>query len=166
MKPTGSGSAALAIHVLVPMRWRRLRPEDSETKSRPQSCRVGYRCGLASRPRKHIGFQDYFVRRRCEVRYRSSFRRRKLREPVVRALDAARTVIFCPSNPFVSIDPILAVGGIRARIEKSLAPRIAVSRIIGGKAVKGPAAKMMAELGYAVSSLSVARRYLGLIDGS
>lgn len=116
-----------------------------------------------------LDFQDYFVRRRCELRITGlrfdGAREAHASEPVVRALDAARTVIFCPSNPFVSIDPILAVGGIRTRIEKSLAPRIAVSPIIGGKAVRGPAAKMMAELGFAVSSLTVAERYLGLIDG-
>ena len=81
------------------------------------------------------------------------------------ALDNARMVIFCPSNPFVSIDPILAIAGIHDRLKKTRVPRVAVSPIIGGKAVKGPAAKMMAELGYQVSSLTVAKKYRGLIDG-
>lgn len=115
-----------------------------------------------------LDFQDYFVRRRCEVPI-TGLRFDGAQEalasvPVIHALETARGIIFCPSNPFVSIDPILAVGGIRARLETSRAPRIAVSPIIGGKAVKGPAAKMMAELGYAVSSLTVARKYMGLID--
>lgn len=83
---------------------------------------------------------------------------------VAAALDRAQAIIFCPSNPYVSIDPILAVDGLRSRLERRTVPRIAVSPIIGGKAVKGPAAKMMAELGYAVSSLTVAEKYVGLID--
>jgi LPPG:FO 2-phospho-L-lactate transferase len=84
---------------------------------------------------------------------------------VVHALDQAQIAIFCPSNPFVSIDPILAVAGINSRLKAMRIPRVAVSPIIAGKAVKGPAAKMMAELGYQVSSLTVAQKYRGLIDG-
>ena len=76
-----------------------------------------------------------------------------------------RLVIFCPSNPFVSIDPILAITGIHRWLKATRVARVAVSPIIGGKAVKGPAAKMMAELGYHVSSLTVAEKYRGLIDG-
>jgi LPPG:FO 2-phospho-L-lactate transferase len=116
-----------------------------------------------------LDFQDYFVRGRCEAQITGlrfdGAQEADPTEAVARAIDTASTVIFCPSNPFVSIDPILAVGGIRRRLETTLAPRVAVSPIIGGKAVKGPAAKMMAELGYPVSSLTVAKKYLGLIDG-
>ena len=115
-----------------------------------------------------LDFQDYFVRRRCDVPitgiHFDGAREARASAPVIAALEAARAIIFCPSNPYVSIDPILAVGDIRTRLENSQAPRIAVSPIIGGKAVKGPAAKMMAELGHAVSSVTVARKYLGLID--
>jgi LPPG:FO 2-phospho-L-lactate transferase len=116
-----------------------------------------------------LDFQDYFVRGRCEIpitglRFDGAARADPT-EPVVHALDNARMVIFCPSNPFVSIDPILAIAGIHDRLKKTRVPRVAVSPIIGGRAVKGPAAKMMAELGYQVSSLTVAKKYRGLIDG-
>ena len=115
-----------------------------------------------------LDFQDYFVRRQCNVpitglRFDGAAGAQATRE-VVSALDRAQAIIFCPSKPYVSIDPILAVGGLRSRQEQCAVPRIAVSPIIGGKAVKGPAAKMMAELGHAVSSLTVAKKYLGLID--
>ncbi len=115
-----------------------------------------------------LDFQDYFVRRQCNVaitglRFDGAAAAEATPE-VVSALDLAQAIIFCPSNPYVSIDPILAVGGIRSRLEQRAVPRIAVSPLIGGKAVKGPAAKMMAELGYTVSSLTVARKYAGLID--
>lgn len=116
-----------------------------------------------------LDFQDYFVRLKCDVaitglRFDGAAQADPTR-PVIDALDAAQMVILCPSNPFVSIDPILAVAGIRARLQNTRAPRVAVSPLIAGKAVKGPAAKMMAELGYQVSSLTVARKYRGLIDG-
>src|ERR1019366_7157526 len=71
----------------------------------------------------------------------------------------------CPSNPFVSVEPILAVPGIRAAIHQCDAPLVGVTPIIGGNAIKGPAAKMMAELGLDVSGAAVARRYAGIIDG-
>jgi len=74
-------------------------------------------------------------------------------------------VIICPSNPFISIDPILAVPGMRAALMAASAPIIAVSPIIGGKAIKGPTAKMMTELGLPTTSLTVARHYEGLLDG-
>ena len=76
-----------------------------------------------------------------------------------------RAIIICPSNPFVSVDPILAVPGMRAAIGHSGAAVIAVTPIIGGKAIKGPAAKMMAELGLEVSGAAVARHYADIIDG-
>ncbi|MEK7215357.1 MAG: 2-phospho-L-lactate transferase CofD family protein, partial [Chloroflexota bacterium] len=80
------------------------------------------------------------------------------------ALDRATTIVLCPSNPFVSIDPILAIPGVRGRLQKPSAPRIAVSPIIGGKAVRGPAGKMLAELGHGSSSAAVAAHYQGLCD--
>lgn len=115
-----------------------------------------------------LDFQDYFVRRQCNVpitglRFDGAAGAQATPE-VTAALDRAQAIIFCPSNPYVSIDPILAVGGLRSRLEERGVPRLAVSPIIGGKAVKGPAAKMMAELGHAVSSLTVAKKYAGLID--
>jgi len=116
-----------------------------------------------------LDFQDYFVRLKCDVsitglRFDGAAEAVPT-EPVKQALDDARLMIFCPSNPFVSIDPILAITEIHRRLKTTRVPRVAVSPIIGGKAVKGPAAKMMAELGYQVSSLTVANKYRELIDG-
>jgi LPPG:FO 2-phospho-L-lactate transferase len=74
-------------------------------------------------------------------------------------------VVICPSNPFISVEPILAMPGIRAALLACGAPVIAVSPIIGGRAIKGPTAKMMQELGLEVSAASVARRYGDILDG-
>jgi LPPG:FO 2-phospho-L-lactate transferase len=76
-----------------------------------------------------------------------------------------RAVIICPSNPFISVEPILAVPGIREALSACAAPVIAVSPIIGGRAVKGPTAKMMTELGMVPSAAAVAGRYGDLLDG-
>ncbi|MGH6901805.1 MAG: 2-phospho-L-lactate transferase CofD family protein, partial [Geminicoccaceae bacterium] len=79
--------------------------------------------------------------------------------------ESLEAVVICPSNPFISIDPILAVPGLRAAIAACRAPVVAVSPIIGGRAVKGPTAKMMAELGVPRSAGAVAEHYGGLLDG-
>src|SRR6266566_3473694 len=117
-----------------------------------------------------LDFQDYFVRRRCaptvlEVAYDGAARARAhpdvlaaLRDPRLRA------IVICPSNPFLSIEPILAVGALREAIAGSAAPVVAVSPIIAGRAVKGPTAKMMSALGLEVSARAVARRYRDLLD--
>ena len=108
-----------------------------------------------------LAFQEYFVHRRCEPHVRG-FRfegvESSLPAPGAReAIGAADAVVICPSNPWVSIDPILRV---LKGIEK---PVLAVSPIIGGKTVKGPAAKMYLELGIEPSALAVARHYCDLI---
>jgi LPPG:FO 2-phospho-L-lactate transferase len=118
-----------------------------------------------------LDFQDYFVRRQCRPLVRAfEFVGADTARAQPQALGALRrkdlrAVIICPSNPFVSIEPILAVPAIRVALEQCEAPVVAVTPIIGGKAIKGPAAKMMAELGLEVSVASVAGRYVGLIDG-
>ncbi len=118
-----------------------------------------------------LDFQDYFVHRQCRPVVREfQFIGAETARAQTEALAALqrrdlRAIVICPSNPFVSVEPILAVPGIRAALQESGAPVIAVTPIIGGKAIKGPAAKMMAELGLDVSGASVARRYAGLIDG-
>ena len=84
---------------------------------------------------------------------------------VLGAIAAARAIIIAPSNPWLSVDPILAVPGIRAALQAAAAPVVAVSPIIGGKAVKGPTAKMMTELGITPSAAAVAERYADLLDG-
>ncbi len=73
-------------------------------------------------------------------------------------------MIICPSNPFISIEPILALPGIRNALSACVAPVVAVAPIIGGQAVKGPTAKMMRELGIETSAAAVAQRYGDLID--
>jgi len=113
-----------------------------------------------------LEFQEYFVRRRCEpVVRRLRFEGIESARPtdeVLAAVDEADLIALCPSNPLVSIDPILALGDMRERLKRK--PVVAVSPIIGGQAVKGPAAKMLRELGYEPSSLSVARRYADFLD--
>jgi len=118
-----------------------------------------------------LPFQDYFVRRACGPRVRGfHYRGAETARPAPGVLAALaepglRAVVFCPSNPFLSIDPILAVPGIRAAVRAAAAPVVAVSPIVGGRALKGPAAKIMGELGLAVSARVIARHYAGLIDG-
>src|SRR5262249_45370220 len=75
-----------------------------------------------------------------------------------------RAVVICPSNPWLSIEPMLAVPRLRAALTECAAPVVAVSPIIAGRAVKGPTAKLMAELGLSVSAAAVGRRYADLID--
>jgi LPPG:FO 2-phospho-L-lactate transferase len=118
-----------------------------------------------------LDFQRYFVERRCEpVVRRISFEGADsaLMNPLVEAaLSSAEldAIIICPSNPYLSIDPILAVPGMRDAMKRSRAPIVAVSPIIGGQAVKGPTVKIMNELKIETTSSSIARHYTGLIDG-
>ncbi|MEE8584776.1 MAG: 2-phospho-L-lactate transferase [Acidobacteriota bacterium] len=79
-------------------------------------------------------------------------------------IQQARAVILCPSNPLISIGPILAVAGMRALLKDCRAPVIAVSPIVRNDSLKGPSAKMMRELGYEVSAAGVAGMYKGLVD--
>ncbi|GAB4436703.1 MAG: 2-phospho-L-lactate transferase [Anaerolineae bacterium] len=116
-----------------------------------------------------LSFQEYFVRRRWEpvvagLRYEGAAAA-ALTPEVSAALDAAALVVFCPSNPVLSIDPMLAVDGLRARLAGVQARRVAVSPIVGGAALKGPAAKLMAEMGMEVSPVGVAAHYKDLLDG-
>jgi LPPG:FO 2-phospho-L-lactate transferase len=117
-----------------------------------------------------LAFQDYFVRRRCEpqvtaIEYRDAERAAPA-GAFARALDSAdlEAVIICPSNPLLSIGPMLALPGIRDRLASLRVPRIAVSPIIRGEAVKGPAAKILRELGKEASPMSVAQIYGNAIN--
>jgi len=118
-----------------------------------------------------LPFQHYFVRLRCEPIARGftyEGAERATPNPVLMAaLSAADTaaVVICPSNPYLSIDPILALPGMRRSLAECAAPVVAVSPIIGGRAIKGPAAKIMAELGVPLTQGAIARHYDGLIDG-
>jgi LPPG:FO 2-phospho-L-lactate transferase len=174
------GDRDLAVHV---ERTRRLRARETLSVITQDFCRrlgVGPRVlpmsddPVRTRVRTDEGwidFQDYFVRRRCEpVVHELAFHGAETacaQAGFLAALTDPRlaAVVICPSNPFISIEPILAVPGVRAALADCAAPVIAVSPIIGGRAVKGPTAKMMAELGMTPSAGAVARRYGDLIDG-
>lgn len=117
-----------------------------------------------------LDFQDYFVRLHCTPVVREiAFSGASAARPhpdILAALsdDDLRMVVICPSNPLISIDPILSLPGLRDALRSCQAPVVAVSPIIAGKAVKGPTAKMMAELGLPVDAASVARHYGNLLD--
>ncbi|MDG1444560.1 MAG: 2-phospho-L-lactate transferase [Pseudomonadales bacterium] len=120
---------------------------------------------------KLMAFQHYFVRDRCEPKVTGfEFEGISDASPSL-GFKAALTnnnlgsIIICPSNPFVSVDPVLKLPGVMAAIEAANAPTIAVSPIVGGQAIKGPAAKMMKELGMPQTALAVAQHYQGRIDG-
>ncbi len=121
-------------------------------------------------PEGKLAFQHYFVRDKCAPRVTGfSFTGSETATPapgVLEALGASDLgcIIICPSNPFVSIDPILAVPGIREALRAASAPVIAISPIVGGQAIKGPTAKMMHELGIPQTALGVASHYKGLLD--
>jgi LPPG:FO 2-phospho-L-lactate transferase len=174
------GDRDLAMHV---ERTRRLRLGETLSEVTSDICRrlgIGARVvpmsddRVRTRVRSEAGwieFQDYFVRQQCRpVVHELAFDGAKLARPhpdIIAALRSGevRAVIICPSNPFISIEPILAMPGMREAIKASAAPVVAVSPIIGGQAVKGPTAKMMRELGLEVSAAGVASRYGELLDG-
>lgn len=118
-----------------------------------------------------LDFQDYFVRRRCEpivsqLQFQGAGAARPHPEFIAALADPAlEAVVICPSNPFISVEPILAIPGVRQAMATCKAPVIAVSPIIAGKAVKGPTAKMMVELGLDPSAGTVAHRYQDILDG-
>jgi len=123
---------------------------------------------------ENLSFQHYFVRERCEPKVSGfSFEGISAARPnrnTMRLLqdNAFSSVVICPSNPFVSVDPILQLPGLWLALRDNPAPVVLVSPIVAGLAIKGPAAKMMAELGVPVTALGVARhycaRYPGLLD--
>lgn len=118
-----------------------------------------------------LSFQHYFVKRRCEPRVSAiHFAGAEKAQPALGVLEAitsahARAIIIAPSNPFLSIDPILSVPGMRKALADTTVPVIAVSPLVGGKAVKGPTGKLFTELGIEANARNVAQHYAGLIDG-
>ena len=126
---------------------------------------------IVETPDGELPFQHYFVRDRCAPSV-TGFRfegveRARPSAAVMKLLaeDRIDGVVICPSNPFVSVDPLLHLPGLRAALEGSPAPVVAVSPIVGGQAIKGPTAKMMRELHLPTSALEVARHYGSLLDG-
>ena len=174
------GDRDLATHV---ERTRRLRAGESLTAIMADFARrLGIGCTLlpmsddpvrtvVDTPEGPLAFQHYFVRERCEpvvtgVRFDGAAAAR----PSAAVLEALtrpdlRALLVCPSNPYLSIDPILAVPGMREALRDLKAPRVAVCPIVGGQAIKGPTAKLMHELGVEPNPLTVAKHYAGLIDG-
>lgn len=118
-----------------------------------------------------LPFQHYFVKHACRPAVTGvSFAGAAAASPhpdLLAALadPALAVVVICPSNPLLSIDPILALPGLRAALQTTRAPVVAVSPLVGGQAVKGPTAKILRELGREVSTRTVADHYAGLIDG-
>jgi LPPG:FO 2-phospho-L-lactate transferase len=174
------GDRDLAVHV---ERTRRLQRGETLSAITADFCRrlgVGPRVlpatddRLRTRLRTNEGwldFQEYFVRLQCrpvvsELVFDGAAEARPTPDlPVVLSDQRLRAVVICPSNPFISVEPILAVSGMRDALSACAAPVIAVSPIIGGRAVKGPTAKMMTELGMIPSAAAVAQRYGDLLDG-
>ncbi|WP_420722441.1 2-phospho-L-lactate transferase [Hwanghaeella sp. LZ110] len=118
-----------------------------------------------------LSFQEYFVREQCQPSVKGfSFQGADTARlnPGLRTCfenDDVAAVLIAPSNPFVSIDPILAIGGFADMLEGFDGPVVAVSPIVGGNAIKGPAAKMMVELGLPSSALTVAQHYQDILTG-
>lgn len=118
-----------------------------------------------------LPFQNYFVEHRCRPRvtavtFAGAGEARVQNDILTRlAADTLAAIVLCPSNPYLSIDPMLAIPGLRAALKASPAPVVAVSPIIGGQAVKGPTAKIMQELGLPVSNAAIAAHYGDLLDG-
>jgi LPPG:FO 2-phospho-L-lactate transferase len=126
---------------------------------------------IVETPGGPLPFQQYFVREQCkpvvtgfhfgsanDARPNRTFLK-ALKDPVLEA------IVICPSNPFISVDPILALPGVPDALAASAAPVIAVSPIVGGRALKGPTAKMMGELGLQTDAIEIARHYGRLLDG-
>lgn len=174
------GDRDVAVHV---ERTRRLRGGESLSSVTADLCA---RLGVAprvlpmsddpvrTRVRTDAGwldFQDYFVRLRCEpvtreLAFHGADRAQAQPEFITALRDPGlQAVVICPSNPFISIEPILAVPGVRDALVACKAPVIAVSPIIAGRAIKGPTAKMMTELGMDPSAGVVADRYNDFLDG-
>lgn len=172
------GDRDMATHVL---RSERLRAGESLTAVTMAFCTaLGIRCAvlpMSDDPVRTVvetaagtlPFQEYFVHRHCEPVVRGfrfeGAQTAKASPQALAALAQAEAIVLCPSNPFVSIAPILAVSGLDKAISTAKAPIVAVSPIVGGAAVKGPAAKMMLELGQDVSVVGIASHYRKLIDG-
>jgi LPPG:FO 2-phospho-L-lactate transferase len=173
------GDRDLATHVL---RTQRLGAGETLSAVTAALCRkLDIRVRLIpmsdDRVRTHVStdvglleFQNYFVRLQCAPKVSAiSFHGVSQANPQPLLMDALRhknlrAVVICPSNPFISIEPILAVPGIREALTACAAPVIAVAPIVGGQAIKGPTVKMMAELGIEPGIDALLDRYEGMID--
>lgn len=174
------GDGDLALHVVRTARRRGGETLSTVTAGFAAAWEVGCRIlpmsddSIATRLDTDAGeldFQDYFVARRCApVVHAIRFDGADRSAPAPGVIEAIgdpgnRAVLIAPSNPFLSIDPILAVPGVAEALRAAPAPVVAVSPLVGGTAVKGPTTKLMAELGLACDAGAVAHHYGDLIDG-
>jgi len=174
------GDRDLAVHVLRTRARSRGRPLSDITRT--LAARLGIQHAIlpmsdaqvrtrVRTERGELSFQDYFVRSQCRPRVRgfrfAGIRQARAPGPLRRVIHSGtvRSVLICPSNPYVSVDPILSVPDIGAWIARRIFPVVAVSPIVAGTAVKGPAAKMMRELGYRPGALGVVQHYGDKVDG-
>lgn len=174
------GDKDLAVHV---ERTRRLRAGDALSAITADFCaRLGIRHAVLPvtdaelRTRvltdtAELAFQDYFVRQKCGPSVRgfrfAGAQAARPSVPLANLLASGKIegVVICPSNPWLSIAPILSVGALHDFLVSARVPVVAVSPIVGGAAIKGPAAKIMSEFGLPVSALGVVRHYGSLVDG-
>lgn len=172
------GDQDLATHLL---RTHWLRENQSPQQITEALCqRLGIRCSILPMSNQPIHtkvqtaagelpFQTYFVEQRAApivtgLRFEGAEKATPSDE-LLEALQQADLIILCPSNPLLSIDPILAVPKIRDALLETAAPKVGVSPIVGGQAIKGPAAKIMTELGLEVSPVGVARHLQAVLTG-
>jgi LPPG:FO 2-phospho-L-lactate transferase len=117
-----------------------------------------------------LPFQRYFVERRCQpvvhqVRFEGAAHASALPAAIEAICDPATSAIMiAPSNPWLSVDPLLSVPGMREALRSASAPIVAISPIVGGQAVKGPTTKLMAELGLSISNETIADHYADFLD--
>ena len=173
------GDRDVAKHVL---RTERLRRNDSLTAITRD---IAHACGVRQAivpmsddpvrtvietPEGDLPFQDYFVRRRCEpvfqgIRFEGAEQARPAPALIAALCDPAlEAIVICPSNPVLSLGPMLAVPGIAPALRAARAPCVAVSPFIGGEAVKGPAAKIMRERGIQPGAAALVQPYAGIVD--
>ncbi len=173
------GDQDIATHLL---RTSRLQAGESLTQvTQAITAALGVRCRvlpMADEPvatrvdtveHGELDFQDYFVRHRWQPTVRglrlAGIEHATISADVRHAVENADLIVIGPSNPWLSIQPILSVPGLRQLIATQPVPRVAVTPIIGGQAVKGPTVKIMRELGYTVSLETVTGFYKGTING-
>lgn len=172
------GDGDLALHVLRSQRMARGAPLSMVTADFARAWGIGVKVlPMSDAPVTtwldtedgELEFQRYFVEKRCAPRVRRVWvQGAQAAAPapgVVEAIESAEAVLIAPSNPYLSIDPMLAIPAIRAALARTRAPVVAVSPLVGGKAVKGPTAKLMGEFGVQVNNAAIARHYGDLIEG-
>jgi LPPG:FO 2-phospho-L-lactate transferase len=172
------GDRDLATHVLRTQKLREGETLTGATESLARALGVPGRilpmCDekvstMLKTPAGLLEFQEYFVRRRQRDEVLGvdlvGVEDARPTGAVLEAVSGTDVIVFCPSNPVVSLGPILSVPGMRDALAAATAPKVAVSPIVGGKALKGPADRMLSSLGHEVSSAGVAALYEGLLDG-